>query len=220
MEHSTVFDLSRDADDPMAGSGGYNMADDLVAQQPIITYYCPARRNPKPYSTFYRCDYAGNAGEYGSGDHSAGVSRGTRGVLIMTDLNTIRIEHIRDGSTNTLMLGEKALHPRAHGTDGGDNERWNNAGWDTDVPRWGAYYTGVGIPPIHDDRAPEPPSWAPVSGLPFSFQQWHAYFGSSHPAGINACMADGAVRSFAFTIDADVFRRISLTDSGEPVSMN
>lgn len=219
LEENTVFDMATDEDDPVPPGSGRNAQDDAVGREAIATYYCPSRRSPVAYGGFYRCDFAGNAGEYSEGGHSSGVSRGDRGVLMMTDHRRTRVELILDGSSNTLMVAEKALHPDAAGEDGGDNERWNNAGWDTDVPRWGALSTGEGLRPIPDSAAPVPPDWTTGPLAPHSFGRWHPYFGSSHPGGINACMADGSVRHINFTVEAEVFRLISLTDTGEAVSL-
>ncbi len=222
IEQGAVFDMSRDADDPATPGSGYNSQDDAVAAQLIVTYYCPSRRNPKLHSSSYRCDYVGNAGEYGT-SYASGVSRGERGVLRMTDFSTITIEGIRDGSSTTMMVGEKAVNRQSFGNEGGDNERWHNSGWDTDIQRWGAHHTGIGLPPIPDNDAPvstSSPPWTERSSVPITFGQWHPFFGSSHPAGVNIAMADGAIRFFAFTIDGEVFRRIALTDSGEPVSFD
>jgi prepilin-type processing-associated H-X9-DG protein len=118
------------------------------------------------------------------------------------------------------MVSEKALNPKAFGQDGGDNERWTNAGWDEDVVRFGAHQSGVGIPPIPDQEAPGPPDWNAVPSMPGNWTKWHPFFGSSHAAGVNACMVDGSVRMFAFDVDREVFRRVSLTDDGESVSLD
>ncbi len=230
MEQSVVYDLVSEGDDPVQATGSttanptvYNSRENLPAQQAIKAYYCPSRRSPTQHSTFYRCDYAGNAGQRDTTVNiRSGVNRGDRGVVRQKDspLGKLTIERIRDGSSNTLMVAEKALHPQSFGTDGGDNERYTNAGWDEDVVRFGAFYTGEGIPPIPDMKAPFAPTWQIDPSIPLasSFGQWHPYFGSSHPGGINACLADGSVRSIAFNIDRSVFRLASLTDSGEAFS--
>ena len=220
IEYGNVFQLAtdgHDADPPDINI--YNSKENLVGQQAIGTLYCPTRRSPTPHGGFYKSDYNGNAGER-EGGVGSGVSRGTRGVVIRTDLKKIRIERIRDGSSNTIMVAEKALHPTEHGADGGDNEMWSNAGWDEDAVRWGAgLRSGVayGIPPIPDIEAPHRVGgvWTAIvdrGGL--TFTQWHPFFGSSHPGGINACFADGSVRLISFTVDDEAFRRMSLTDDG------
>ncbi|MEJ5343183.1 MAG: DUF1559 domain-containing protein, partial [Thermogutta sp.] len=118
----------------------------------------------------------------------------------------------------------KALHPKAFGSEGGDNERWNNAGWDEDIIRWGAFRksdgTEYGLTPIPDSKAPYDPGsgWTTVVDVDGrTWGRWHPFFGSSHPGGLNACMADGGVRFLSFTVDHQVFRRLSLSDDGEPV---
>lgn len=224
IEQGMVYDLGNPGLDPdtKIADGVYNPTEKDVASELIPGYYCPTRRNPKLHGGTYRADYAGNGGQrWASGDFRAANNRGERGVVMMTDTDTLKIERIRDGSSTTLMVAEKALHPRAFGSDGGDNEMWSNPGWDEDVIRFGAHQTQGGIPPIPDAQAPNGDNgWAAVPGLPFTYGQWHPYFGSSHPAGVNACMADGSVRMFAFSVDRDLFRRLALTDSGEPVSLD
>ena len=147
-------------------------------------------------------------------------------MVIQTDRDKIRIELIKDGSSNTIMLGEKALHPLEFGDDGGDNERWSNAGWDEDVIRYGAGLlddgTVYGLPPISDKEAPSNASgtWTTIvdkGGR--SWGQWHPYFGSSHPGGANFCMADGSVQFISQTVDDKVFRALSLTNDGEAVQL-
>jgi prepilin-type N-terminal cleavage/methylation domain-containing protein/prepilin-type processing-associated H-X9-DG protein len=229
LEQSTVFDLASDAGDPAIGeTGTSNAAQDIVAQQAIVTYYCPSRRMPMPMSGgFYRHDYAGNAGERTTGSLRGAGNSGQTGVVIQTGREQIRLEMIRDGSSNTLMVGEKGLHIEAYdvsGEDGGDNERWNNAGWDEDVVRWGAGRVGdvrYGLPPVPDKQCPGTygSATALVDRGGRTWTKWHPYFGSAHPGGVNFCMADGAVRMIAFNVDDEVFRRISLAKSGLPVEL-
>jgi prepilin-type N-terminal cleavage/methylation domain-containing protein/prepilin-type processing-associated H-X9-DG protein len=225
IEQSNVYDLVSDEDDPdPPADSTYNSKENLPAQQAVATYYCPTRRDPTAYSTFYRCDYAGSAGERGPDGLRDTSSGGLKGAVIQTDREKTRVERIRDGSSNTIMVGEKALHPESFGADGGDNERWTNAGWDEDVIRFGAGLlsdgTTYGITPIPDREAPHVAngSWTSVTDPGGrSWTQWHPFFGSSHSGGTNFCMADGSVRLVPFVVDNEVFRRLSLTNDGLPV---
>ena len=229
IEAKNVHDLTQPSEDPpaVANQQTYNPGEDRVARQAIAIYYCPSRRDPRPMgSGFYRCDYAGNAGERGTANVRQAGSRGEKGPIKMTDSGTTRLELITDGTSNTILIGEKALHPDEFGNDGGDNERWNNAGWDEDVIRFGAAVNSsglaYGLPPIPDRTAPRRVSgtWTTITDLGGrSWGQWHPYFGSSHPGGVNFCMADGGVRLITFTVYAEIFRRLSLTNDGQAVAL-
>lgn len=225
-EQNNVYDLASPSNDPTTLGSGQNSKEDLVAQQMIPIFYCPSRRTPEAHGTgkFYRSDYAGNAGERAEGDLRAEASGGKSGVVIQTDLKKLRLEGIKDGTSNTIMVAEKALHPTSFGSEGGDNERWSNAGWDEDIIRYGAGRmnsgTVYGLPPIADNSAPQNPGsgWTTITDLGGrSWGQWHPFFGASHAGGMNACLADGSVRFVPFTIDATVFRYLCLTNDGQPV---
>ncbi len=202
MEQSAVYELAQDSNDPDPPSESvYNTMENAVAGSAIKGFYCPSRRDPKLHSSSYKCDYAGNAGERATGGGiRSTASSGTRGVVIQTDRDKIRLELIKDGTSNTIMVGEKALNPLSYGSEGGDNERWNNAGWDEDVVRYGAaIYNNVeyGLPPISDKDAPISVNgtWTGVVDKQgYSWVQWHPFFGSSHPGGANFALADGSVR--------------------------
>ena len=227
LEQNAVYELATDEDDhPTPDADQYNSKESVVAGIAIKVYYCPSRRDPKLHSSSYKCDYAGNAGERGPDGLRDKSSSGLRGVVIQTDQDKTRIELIKDGSSNTIMVGEKALNPLSFGADGGDNERWNNAGWDEDIIRYGAGLlsddTFYGIPPISDNDAPKlvGSTWTTVVDKGNrSWGQWHPFFGSSHPGGANFCMADGSVQFISHTIDDKVLRGLSLTNDGESVSL-
>ncbi|PQO43805.1 DUF1559 domain-containing protein [Blastopirellula marina] len=222
LEQTNLFDLG-DKDNPTG-------TQDIVAQNFFEGYFCPTRRAPTPYGSglTYRVDYAANAGERVQGSIRNSSNLGQHGVIRHRS-NTkgeLTIERIRDGSSNTIMFAEKALHPDAHGTEGGDNERWNNAGWDEDNVRFGSHVDSsdnvTPLPPIADRDAPDPNnSWKfGRTGLDYggTYSQWHPYFGSSHSGGINAVLADGSVRFIAFTVDGTTFQNACLADDKQTFS--
>lgn len=223
LEGRTIYDLARPQNDPPRDPlGTYNPDEDLVGAIPVQLYYCPSRRRPFPHAGMYRCDYAGNAGEAGVGNFG-GNSDGQRGVIVRNHLPAVALGLIRDGTSHTLLVGEKALHPGAVGSDGGDNERWNNAGSDTDQIRWGAAVDSAGnpygLPPIPDLQAPSPPSWSVTDSRGVTWGQWHPFFGSPHRGGANFCLADGSVRMIMFTVDNETFRRLATSNDRLPVTM-
>ncbi|TWT32740.1 DUF1559 domain-containing protein [Blastopirellula retiformator] len=225
LEQQNIYDLA-DYAHPI---GTLN----VVAQAGVDSYYCPSRRAPTAYGTglYYRGDYAGSGGERTQGNIRSAGSVGERGVIRNLATNSkLAIEKIPDGSSNTIMFGEKALHQDSHGSEGGDNERWNNPGWDEDNIRYGSHVDSsdnvVPLNPIPDAFAPYKDSadkWGfydkPELGLGI-YTNWHPYFGSSHSGGMNAAFADGSVQFIAFNIDGEMFRRATLTDDGEVLNLD
>ena len=209
IDQTAVFNLSTDEMDPTPVVSGtaVNTGENAVAGKAIPIYYCPSRRSPVLISGSYRCDYAGNAGD-------KRVNDGTTGVIIKTGVDKIRFEMIKDGASNTMLVAEKALHPQNYtdGQSGGDNERWNNAGWDEDHVRWGIHsgLTPVEFyPPTSDIKSPVSPD-AAGNGV------WPQGFSSSH-AGLNGVLADGSVRQISFDIDQETFARLCGSKDQKPV---
>jgi hypothetical protein len=182
--------------------------DAIVATSVIPTYYCPTRRAPKLYGAYAKCDYAGNAG-------SAVAVYGKDGAFVrqFTSLpkpaDTIknpaderrRMADVQDGTSNALLVGEKQLHATVLGTAGGDNERWNNAGFDQDVVRFG-YQT------------PQPDTMHPDNTMP-TF--WSDRFGGPHPAGVNVVRVDGSVDVVSYDVAATVWLQFCTIADGNPI---
>ncbi len=199
----------------------HGAAQDAVARTGVAGYHCPSRRAPTAYgSGFFRADYCGNGGERGTAGTRDESSGGLKGFFAQTDLVKRRLADIKDGLSNTLMVGEKALHTNRHGSDGGDNERWNNSGWDEDCIRWGASVNTSGLEyglvPLPDTKAPTNTVSVPdVGGR--NWGNWHPYWGAAHPGGANFVLGDGSVRMVTYNIDHLIMRRLSLIKDGEPI---
>ena len=232
MEQQNVYNLAR-FDLPAIHTSrpaDYN-GEDSVARALIPTFYCPSRRAPTGYGAglFGRSDYAGCAGFYqgevheGLGDIPAaplgmsprrderaqenrGNAGGRKGFIVWNALgDRRRLADAIDGTTNSILASEKALPTAVHGADGGDNERWNNAGWDECVLRWH-------FPPMADSD----PRNIPFSNMTArTGTVWRRYFGSAHPGGLNSVFGDGSVRFASFTVDATVWMRACVIDDGQ-----
>ena len=109
---------------------------------------------------------------------------------------------VTDGLSNTLLVGEKQCHPSVLGSAGGDNESWNNSGWDQDNVRFG-------------EAVPQPDSMHPTSASP-TF--WSVRFGGSHTGGFTAVMGDGSVRFIRYGIDANNWLRMCLINDGQVIN--
>ncbi len=197
----------------------YDAPDATVETTAVKIYYCPSRRPPRTYgSGFARCDYAGNGGEFMSEWGAKGMFMRTWDKLPNTTLPAPvqqyrRLADITDGLSNTIAVGEKQCHPTVLGKAGGDNERWNNSGWDEDNVRFGSNSGGAS----GNQGGIAPDSQHPGSNSP---TYWSRKFGSSHPSGVNFLFGDGAVRNVSFSVDLEQFRRMCVINDGLPVTIN
>lgn len=183
---------------------------------PISVFNCAARRRPLGYpnarkhvarnaplaQVHARTDYAANAGDppragvYAGPDsyaHADAAGYAWPDVSDHTGISyqrsEVAISSVRDGTSNTYLIGEKYLNPDhyATGLDPGDD--WSMySGYQNDVAR----STFLGWTPRPDQP-----------GLTRS-----TCFGSAHPEGCNFVFCDGAVHTIAFTIDAETHRRL------------
>lgn len=235
IEQSNVYNLANFDLPPIHGSArppNYN-GEDSVARALISTYYCPSRRGPTGYGSaaFGRCDYAGSAGFYQGEVHenmgdipdaplgmsprrnertveNYGNVGGRKGYLTWSAQGAKRrMADVTDGTSNSIMAAEKHLPATRHGSDGGDNERWNNAGWDECVVRYH-------FPPKSDSDKNVYWFRDALGPLGTTGTAWRRYFGSSHPGGLNATFGDGSVRFSSFSVDPLVWMRACVIDDG------
>ncbi len=220
------------------------------ARVPLATFVCPSRRRagvyPKTRSGLHHngrevdqgaaVDYAANAGSYFKGGYCAGPGASFVGDTQTYDWDSIcycshgnGISHvhsevymafIRDGTTNTYMLGEKHMQPNRYtnGTDMGDDDD-PFTGCSADTYRWcgkgpegGETYTvgsgaGVDLTPV-----PDTPHQSDTK-----FYIWR--FGSAHSGICYFAMCDGSVRSISYSIDPLAHSLLGDRSDGEPVNM-
>jgi len=198
-------------------------------QTPIGIFHCPSRRAPglRPaFANFYnasytrenvKIDYASNGGTFRD-FHNAPTSffaaptydwfdteepgRVYDGVSYIR--SEIRIAQVTDGTSNTLMVGEKYLNPDFYeDSQGLGDDEGAYAGQQVDSCRWTDGREERFLP--LQDRA--------------GFVH-HFAFGSAHPGGWNAAFCDGSVHSINYDLDPDVLSRIGSRFDGEIVDQN
>jgi prepilin-type N-terminal cleavage/methylation domain-containing protein/prepilin-type processing-associated H-X9-DG protein len=181
-----------------------------VANTVIKTFYCPSRRLPTLYSNGARSDYAGNGG-------FNLAENGSRGIMVrqwrspsatMSPTAPVeqkrRMADITDGLSNTILIGEKQVHPTVLGSAGGDNEVWNNSGWDQDHVRFG-------------EALPQEDMLHPNST---TATFWSVRFGSSHSGGVQFAFGDGSVKFVSYAIDLTNWTRLCTISDGEVITAN
>jgi prepilin-type N-terminal cleavage/methylation domain-containing protein len=115
----------------------------------------------------------------------------------------VAFAHILDGTSNTLIIAEKRLHPTLYDVgDWHDDRGWAD-GWDPDTVRFALYpFRRDGDDPMLDDR------------------QYGFCLGSAHPTGMNAVFADGAVHSLSYDIDRILLNRLAHRSDGAAVDLS
>jgi prepilin-type N-terminal cleavage/methylation domain-containing protein/prepilin-type processing-associated H-X9-DG protein len=112
----------------------------------------------------------------------------------------VAVASIRDGTSNTYMIGEKYLCSDAYhtGADGADNESMY-CGYDNDNHR-----------SVYNDANSN--YWQPKQDTP---GDWNSYrFGSAHPGALNMVFCDGSVHAIDYSIDREIHRRLGNRKDG------
>ena len=126
--------------------------------------------------------------------------------------NLVRMATITDGTSNTLLLGEKWLRPDQYLTGSWMDDHNFLSGLDQDLIRIGDR------PPIRDTNKNPFTNVLVASGDNNPCCDWYrdpntqspsprlgSYFGGAHPGGMNALSADGSVRGISWNISQAVF---------------
>ncbi len=170
-------------------------------------FFCPTRRAPMalPYDAsvspqnFLRdagipiterpptvlCDYAAANRE------ETGITRETYRKSL------VRIADVLNGTSNTLMVGEKRMNLTNLGRNHQDDNQGYTVGFDEDT--------------VRSTDAVRNPDWRPAPdyhGQLVYSQQGRYAFGGSHAGTFQAVFADGAVHNVSYSIRAIVIKRL------------
>lgn len=208
MDGKDVYGMASDGD-PLLITAGQRAGASSAAATPINVLICPSRRssptssmsedavwNMDYTSSVCKTDYAINAGDsvvrWGEGPAPADALAG-RGFLDMSSstgvahqASQLKFDHVRDGLSNTYLVGEKRLCL----SDASYDDRGAFFGSDLDTVRW-------------TQDAPGSDSELPGMG-----------FGSVHSGGFGMLMCDGSVDSVPYEIDPEVHSRLGNRKDG------
>jgi prepilin-type processing-associated H-X9-DG protein len=226
LEQQALHDLD-------AGTSGQAKLDALNLRErtPISIMNCPTRRRPVAYpnptghanyngnssSLNARADYAASCGDspgteldtvwntsYAHGDDSANQVPYSAYNGICYCHSQVTMADVRDGSSNTYMLGERYLCPDHYMTGQAHCDDWSmyrSSGDDLIRSTYRDASTGVG--------------WTPRQDQPG--QLLNDYFGSAHAGACNFVFCDGSVHAVSYSVDAEVHRRLGNRKDGLPV---
>src|SRR5712691_4900493 len=177
----------------------------FAIQSPIVPYFCPSRRGVtalpatanwyNPAGTFPHApiDYAGsNVSNNGAVIQTAATQTW---IVGSPPIDTAKIT---DGTTYTIIVGEKRLDVRNLGNYQTDDNEGYTSGWDHDVMR------DTTIQPRPDSNNGE---------------YGEVRFGSSHSGVFQVAFADGSVRSLNYSIDLTLFSRLGQRNDNKPVTL-
>jgi prepilin-type N-terminal cleavage/methylation domain-containing protein len=151
---------------------------------PNSLFFCPMRREPQTvtYDDEYTPSITGGLLTHALCDYAASNYEGSGAVR---QYYPVRMSEITDGTSNTLLLGEKRLNLTNLGQAQPDDNEGYTCGFDDDIMRT------TSTPPLPDFYGT---GWDPA-----------ARFGSSHVGGINVVLVDGSVHFLSYGIDVTTF---------------
>ncbi len=203
----------------------YYMQQTTVRTTQVGAFYCPSRRSSMLSTQFEVSstglpdtreypgvlgDYAGNGGQYAgsivdnplcNGVMCEADSRVADDLVVETKSQT-RLRDILDGTSQTLLVGEKHVPNTKYGLSGpswGDGAIYNG-----DYPR--NYSRLAGLPRFGLGQGPND-----LSG------PWHCRFGSDHPGISQFAFSDGHVAALKNSTDMTVLNKLAVRNDGQIV---
>jgi prepilin-type N-terminal cleavage/methylation domain-containing protein len=171
----------------------------LVAMAtPISTFFCPVRRAPQTVSYSYPGYLGGASATHALCDYAASNLDNTG---VVRQYQPTRMTDIKDGTSNTLLLGDKRLNLTNLGQPQADDNEGYTCGWNEDTVRL-------------TSQRPQPD----FLGDPSLYGG--KLFGSSHTAGFNAALADGSVRSISYAVSAPTFKALGDIADGQVINFD
>ena len=161
---------------------------------------------PNPWSASYLPQYRNYSLAI---DIPAGRGVKPRGNGIVLALSETKLAEITDGTSQTILIGEKHV-PRSdiETSNDGNDQGWD-LGFDIDINRWTKF------PPQPDTKY----NTSSRQEIGESHDDQWSVFGGSHSAGCQFVFCDGSVHTITYDVDIITFGRLGPVDDGEVVEM-
>lgn len=174
----------------------WNAGAEIAVGYPNQVYFCPSRRGVQVVTApdVYSPQINGAVLNHALCDYAASNLDGTG---VVRRFNPRRFRDVRDGTSNTLLLGDKRLNRAFLGSLQEDDNEGYTAGWSSDTMR-------------STSKVPLPD----FSGLGDGDDR----FGSSHSGVFQIALTDGSTRTVNYSIDTYVFELLGDVSDGELVT--
>jgi prepilin-type N-terminal cleavage/methylation domain-containing protein/prepilin-type processing-associated H-X9-DG protein len=185
----------------LEGSNSWRAGPRVAIATPYPVFFCPTRRAPQTVTA--PDDYIPSVAPAGGDVTRALCDYGASnwemsGVVRQYD--PVRMVEITDGTSNTLLAGEKRLNLAFLGQPQRDDDQGHTAGWDEDTVR------SIGGAPARDYVA----------------EDWDRgrLFGSSHPTAVNVVFVDGSVHPISYLVPTAVFAALGDRSDGKAFDLS
>ncbi|MGL4513934.1 MAG: DUF1559 domain-containing protein [Lacipirellulaceae bacterium] len=139
------------------------------------------------------------------------------GQVVPNMARAVSDSKITDGNSRTMVVSEKLVRSDLYGgnMNGAGGESWSDDlgwsdGYDPDTVR----FTGLQPRSDGDGICFEPATARFCTGASTEV----FFFGSAHPAGVNAVYADGSVHQISFSVDGLLFNALGTRNGGEEIA--
>ena len=189
-----------------------------IQQTPVTVYFCPSRRAPVCstqglWAGNALMDYAASNMEPAPGQAADPLDdrkNSGNGVVRWNVVGVVRLAHVTDGTSNTLLVGERRLARDRLSTGlAPDDDQGYSIGWDHDTVA-----RTVNVPA--QDPASTPAGFG-TENCRIDICPQGSTFGSAHGEGFQVVMADGSVRFLLYGINQRTFMALGSIAGGEAV---